>query len=68
MRERYRKLAGVLSYLLLLCLVVAYGSKTTDQWILILVWSAFLIGSVILLFKNARQPRCCDFQWGGLWN
>ena len=58
MGERYRKLAGLLCYLLLLCPLIAYGSRRSiDQWILILVWSALLIGSVVVIVKNARQPR-----------
>jgi ABC-type Mn2+/Zn2+ transport system permease subunit len=52
----FRKVAILICFLLLLAALVASESKTIDEWIVILVWSAFLIGSVILIVKNARQP------------
>ena len=56
MRAPLRKWATLLCFLLLLGALVASGSGVLDRWILILVWSAFLIGSVILIIKSARQP------------
>jgi hypothetical protein len=50
-----RKVAILIWLLLLLAALVATGSKTIDEWLVILVWSALLIGSVILLVKNAQQ-------------
>jgi hypothetical protein len=56
MRVPFRKVAVLLCFLLLLGVLVASASKSIDEWIVVLVWSAFLIGSVILIIKNARHP------------
>ena len=56
MKAPLRGLATLVCFLLLLGALVASGSGILDKWILILVWSAFLIGSIILVIKNARQP------------
>jgi Mn2+/Fe2+ NRAMP family transporter len=56
MRAPFRKWLTLLCFLLVLGVLVASGSRVLDKWILILVWSAFLIGSVILFIKNARRP------------
>ena len=56
MRAPLRKWLTLLCFLLVLGVLVASGSEVLDKGILILVWSAFLIASVILFIKNARRP------------
>jgi hypothetical protein len=56
MRAPLRSWATLLCFLLLLGAFVASGSGVLDRWVLILVWSAFLIGSVVLIIKSARGP------------
>jgi len=56
MRAPFRKWLTLLCSLLVLGVLVASGSRVLDKWISILVWSACLIGSVILLIKYARRP------------
>ncbi|MGP8176252.1 MAG: hypothetical protein ACLP7O_17140 [Terracidiphilus sp.] len=56
MREPFRKVATLLCSLLVVGALGAFASRSIDEWIVILVWGVFLIGSVILSIKNARQP------------
>ena|SRR6266567_5670089 len=61
-----KKLAVLVWFLLLLTALVASGSNMIDRWIVILVWSGFLLASIILIVKNARHPESQGFYSGQL--
>lgn len=50
-----RSWGTLVCFLLLFGALAAFGSRALDAWILALVWGTFLIGSVILIIKSARQ-------------
>jgi hypothetical protein len=67
MRVLFRKALPLLCFLLLLGALVASASKAIDGWMAIVVWRGLLIGSVLLIIKNVRQPpENRGFQFGQL--
>src|SRR3569833_4760680 len=49
-----RSWGTLMCFLVLLCTLVAFRSGAMYRWILLSVWATFVIGSVILVIKNAR--------------
>lgn len=55
--RRWLRSVGTLVCFLLLLLVIVSQSRALDKWILLVVWGAFLIATVVLIVRNARSLR-----------
>jgi hypothetical protein len=56
MRPQLRSWLTFVSSLLCFGVLIASRSDVLDELIVTLVWAAFLVGSVVLVIKNIRQP------------
>jgi hypothetical protein len=56
-KHRVRALFTALAFVLLLIIAVGSGAAWIDTALVILVWGAFLVGSIVIIVKSIRRGQ-----------